>query len=61
MSIGCSARSSGHCCATEALGGKPKAALNYTVTFAVDVAKPEIVDLVTEKVLKFQMQVGTGS
>ena len=33
----------------QALGGKPKAALNYTVTFAVDVAKPEKVTLVTDK------------
>ncbi|KIO48733.1 DUF4255 domain-containing protein [Nitrosospira sp. NpAV] len=45
----------------QALGGKPKAALNYTVTFAVDVAKPEIVDLVTEKILKFRLQTGTDS
>ncbi|MBA4142878.1 MAG: DUF4255 domain-containing protein [Nitrosospira sp.] len=45
----------------QALGGKPKAALNYTVTLAVDVSKPETVGLVTEKVLKFQMQVGAGS
>lgn len=44
----------------QALGGKPKAALNYTVTFAVDVAKPEIVNLVTEKVLKFRMQMGAA-
>jgi hypothetical protein len=35
----------------QALGGKPKAALNYTVTFAVDIAKPEPVRLVTEKVI----------
>lgn len=33
----------------QALGGKPKAALNYTVTFAVDVNKPEKVMLVTDK------------
>jgi hypothetical protein len=45
----------------QALGGKPKAALNYTVTFAVDVAKPEIVDVVTEKILKFHLQTGTDS
>ena len=45
----------------QALGGKPKAALNYTVTFAVDVAKPEIVDVVTEKILKFRLQTGTDS
>jgi Pvc16 N-terminal domain len=35
----------------QALGGKPKAALNYTVTFSVDIAKPEPVRLVTEKVI----------
>ena len=42
----------------QALGGKPKVALNYTVTFAVDVAKPEVVNLVTEKVIKLRMQTG---
>lgn len=36
----------------QALGGKPKAALNYTVTFAVDVAKPEVVKLVTDKTIR---------
>ncbi|SCX85985.1 Protein of unknown function [Nitrosospira sp. Nl5] len=45
----------------QALGGKPKAALNYTVTLAVDVARPETVDLVTEKILKFRMQTGANS
>ncbi|MCK7494850.1 MAG: DUF4255 domain-containing protein [Comamonadaceae bacterium] len=40
----------------QALGGKPKAALNYTVTFSVDVDKPVVVPLVTEKVLR----VGVG-
>jgi hypothetical protein len=39
----------------QALGGKPKAALNYTVTLAVDVSEPEAVGLVTEKILKLQM------
>lgn len=41
----------------QALGGKPKAALNYTVTFSVDVAKPETVKLVTEKTIR----IGIGS
>ncbi len=45
----------------QALGGKPKAALNYTVTFSVEVSKPETVGLVTEKILKFQMQKGSDS
>lgn len=45
----------------QALGGKPKAALNYTVTLAVDVAKPAVVDLVTEKVIKLRMQTGADS
>jgi hypothetical protein len=35
----------------QALGGKPKAALNYTVTFSVDVAKPVPVPLVTDKII----------
>ena len=39
----------------QALGGKPKAALNYTVTFAVDVTVPEAVQLVTEKVVRVEM------
>jgi hypothetical protein len=43
----------------QALGGKPKAALNYTVTFAVDVAEPEVVKLVTEKV--FNIEIGSAA
>lgn len=39
----------------QALGGKPKAALNYTVTFSVDIAKPEPVRLVTEKVIDIEI------
>ena len=39
----------------QALGGKPKAALNYTVTFAVDVAKPEVVKLVTDKTIGIEL------
>jgi hypothetical protein len=45
----------------QALGGKPKAALNYTVTLAVDAVRPEVVGLVTEKVLEFRMQAGSTS
>jgi hypothetical protein len=45
----------------QALGGKPKAALNYTVTLAVDAVRPEVVGLVTEKVLEFRMQPGSAS
>ena len=45
----------------QALGGKPKAALNYTVTIAIDVAEPVEVSLVTEKVIKMRMQTGSGS
>jgi hypothetical protein len=44
----------------QALGGKPKAALNYTVTLAIDTADEKPVDLVTEKVLKFRMQMGAA-
>jgi hypothetical protein len=42
----------------QALGGKPKAALNYSVTLAIDALAEQPVDLVTEKVLKFRMQMG---
>jgi hypothetical protein len=42
----------------QALGGKPKAALNYSVTLAVDVAKPQEVPLVTEKQVKIRLQRG---
>lgn len=40
----------------QALGGKPKAALNFSVTIAVDVHKPVEVGLVTEKMLKFRLE-----
>jgi hypothetical protein len=43
----------------QALGGKPKAALNYQVTLSIDVAVPEEVRLVTEKILKIRMMRGT--
>lgn len=40
----------------QALGGKPKAALHYTVTIGVDLDKPEEVGLVTEKMFKFRLE-----
>lgn len=45
----------------QALGGKPKAALNYQLTLSVDVAASEEVRLVTEKILKIRMARGTES
>ena len=45
----------------QALGGKPKAALNYTVTFAVDVAKPEVVKLVTDKTIGIELGFGDAA
>lgn len=42
----------------QALGGKPKAALSYTVTFAVESRVAEPVQLVTEKVVRVEF--GTG-
>jgi hypothetical protein len=45
----------------QALGGKPKAALSYSVTLSVDVSVPEEVLLVTEKVLKIRPDLGVGS
>jgi Pvc16 N-terminal domain len=42
----------------QALGGKPKAALNYQVTASVDVAAPEEVHLVTDTVVKIRMERG---
>jgi hypothetical protein len=36
----------------QALGGKPKAALNYSVTLAIDLEAPREVRLVTDKLLK---------
>jgi hypothetical protein len=44
----------------QALGGRPKAALNYTVTIAVDVHEPEEVPLVTEKVIRMKHEHGVG-
>lgn len=45
----------------QALGGKPKAALNYSVTASVEVFAPEAVRLVTEKVLKVRADRETGT
>jgi len=45
----------------QAMGGKPKAALNYTVTMAIEIAEPADVSLVTEKVIKMRMQTGGAS
>lgn len=40
----------------QALGGKPKAALNYQVTLSVDVFQPETTQLVTDKMIKLRMK-----
>ena len=45
----------------QALGGKPKAALNYQVTLSVDVTAPEEVHLVTDKMIKIRMERGAES
>jgi hypothetical protein len=45
----------------QALGGKPKAALNYTVTASVDITAPEEVRLVTDKKIKIRMEMGATS
>jgi Pvc16 N-terminal domain len=45
----------------QALGGKPKAALNYSVTASVEIFAPEEVRLVTEKVLKVRADRETGT
>jgi hypothetical protein len=45
----------------QALGGKPKATLNYTVTLAVDVSEAEKVPLVRDKQIKIRMQMGETS
>jgi hypothetical protein len=45
----------------QALGGKPKAALNYTVTIGMEPYAPEETGpLVTDKLLKFRQGVGEG-
>lgn len=45
----------------QAVGGKPKAALNYQVTLSVTVALPEEVHLVTDSVIKLRMEMGATS
>jgi len=40
----------------QAVGGKPKAALNYQVTLSVEVAAPEELRLVTDKVIKIRLE-----
>lgn len=40
----------------QALGGKPKAALNYTVTIGAEVHKAVEAEVVTEKMLKFKVE-----
>jgi hypothetical protein len=40
----------------QALGGKPKAALNYSVTVSIDVAAPRHARLVTDKMLKIRQR-----
>jgi hypothetical protein len=45
----------------QALGGKPKAALNYQVTLSVDVTAPQEVPLVTDKVIQIRMERGAVS
>ena len=42
----------------QALGGKPKAALNYTVTLSVDVSEPEPAPLVTGREVRIRL--GSG-
>ena len=42
----------------QAMGGKPKAAINYTVTLSVDVAVSVEVRLVTERVFQFDTVMG---
>jgi len=41
----------------QALGGKPKATLNYTVTVAVDIAPAEKVTIVTDKEIRMRLEV----
>jgi hypothetical protein len=45
----------------QALGGKPKAALNYQVTLSVDVSEPETTQLVTDKMIKLRMERGKSA
>ncbi len=45
----------------QALGGKPKATLNYTVTLSVDLAEPEKVPVVMDKKIKLRIQAPVAS
>ncbi len=45
----------------QALGGKPKVALNLQVTLSVAVAEPEEVSIVTDKIIKIHMEQGVAS
>jgi hypothetical protein len=44
----------------QAMGGKPKAALNYEVTLSVETAAPEDVSLVTQKEIKMRLEKATS-
>ena len=39
----------------QALGGKPKAALNYTVTLPIDIAEPEVSPLVIDNEIRIHL------
>jgi len=45
----------------QALGGKPKAALNYTVTLSVDVREPELQPLVVDKEIRMRLDAQAAS
>lgn len=45
----------------QALGGKPKAALNYTVTLAVDVDEPEVSTLVVDREIRLGIDMARGA
>jgi hypothetical protein len=45
----------------QALGGKPKAALNYQITLSVEVDAVQEVQLVTDKILKVRLEGGAVS
>jgi hypothetical protein len=45
----------------QALGGKPKAALNYQITLSVEVDDTAEVHLVTDKIIKVRLERGAVS
>ena len=45
----------------QALGGKPKAALNYTVTLSVDVTEPERQPLVIDREIRMRLDTQPAS